>query len=354
MAAFNGAKYIRLAIDSVLSQDFDAFEFVIVDDCSTDRTPAIIKDYRDPRIVYLRNAVNLGQTRSLNIALAHAQSEFIARIDADDIYLAGKLARQYAVMTANPEVAVCGTWAIKMDAQGNQIGVHRLPVRPADVRFRSYYRVPLCHVSVMMRRSIVLQYGGYPERYRYAADYALWSTLINNQHAIINVPQPLVKYRQFTESLGAVHKLGAAGDESADIIEANVRGLTGVTLTREECRDIALLYFPRAGLSPMAICRAYVNLRSIARQVYRTVPIHVSVELLGVLLWALVKKWAYMRGKEPGRVLRRGLWTALRRYYRHPGIVAMSLTGYGVSIMGERCVLRLKQSVLSKLNSLQK
>jgi len=348
MAVFNGEKYVKLAIDSVLNQDFDSLDLVIVDDCSSDETPEIIRGYQDPRLVCIRNDSNLGQTKSLNVALAYARGEFISRIDADDVYMPGKLRQQYAFMRANPKVAVCGAWAIKIDAEGQETGFESLPTRPEDIKFRILYRSPVCHVSVMMRHSIISKYGSYDSRFRFAADFALWSTLVRNGHVIANIPERLVLYREFPQSLGAIHKVGAAGDEAAEIIQTNVRELVNVELSRGECRNIALLYFPSAGLTATEIGEAYLNLKRIAKRVYGVIPIRVWMELMAILFWSLVKTLAYVRNVKPLKSLRQDILAALVQFRRYPAVIAMTVCAYGLSIMGERRLIRLKQVVLHK------
>ncbi len=265
MAVFNGERYIRLAIDSVLSQDFRELELIIVDDGSADGTPAIIRGYEDDRIVYVRNPTNLGQTRSLNVALARSRAPLLCRIDADDVFLPGKVARQFQFMMHHPDVVVCGTWAMRIDAEGRQTGVNRLPTQPLDIRSVPCVPVPVCHVSVMMRRNDIVACGGYSDRYRYAADFALWSSLLKRGSVITNVPEVLVQDPEFGESFGAGQKVGAAGAESAEIIQANARDLAGVELTAEESRGIALFYFPAAGMSPTDLCLTFQNLGKLAR-----------------------------------------------------------------------------------------
>ena len=186
MAVYNGEDYIKLAIDSVLSQSFTDYEFIIVDDCSTDSTEKIILSYKDTRIKYLRNKVNVGQTPSLNIGLQSAQGEYIARIDADDIYLPGKLQKQFNFMEKNSNVAVCGTNGLKIDENGKVIGTFKVPQKPKEILFNIYYGSPLIHVSVLMRRSVIIENGPYDENFPYCADFALWSNLLKKQYQIAN------------------------------------------------------------------------------------------------------------------------------------------------------------------------
>lgn len=346
MAVYNGEKYVRLSIESVLTQDFQDFELVIVDDCSTDATPEIIHGYGDPRIVYLRNASNMRQTKSLNVALAHARADLVARIDADDIFLPGKLRRQYEFMTANPSVAVCGTCAMRIDAEGAETGVNRLPADARDIRFRALRTVPVCHVSVMMRRDAILACGGYPEQYQFAADFALWSEMLRRGFQITNLPDVLVQYREFGETFGAAQKVGAAGAESAEIIGANIKALTGVELTPQECRGIALLYFPASGAAIADLCAAYLNLRRLARSIYGRTPAHVARSLAGSLMWAVTKRLAYMRAHEPAVSPRRQVAAAMRRFSTHPDVMAVLVAASAGAALGEQRIVKLKEFVM--------
>ena len=351
MAVYNGEKYVRLSIESVLAQDFTDFELVIVDDCSTDSTPEIIKSYGDPRIVYLRNETNLRQTRSLNVALRQARAALNARIDADDVFLPGKLRRQYEFMTANPEVAVCGTCAMRIDAEGGETGVNRLPSEARDIRFRALRTVPVCHVSVMMRTEAIVACGGYPEHYQFAADFALWSEMLRRGLVITNLPDVLVQYREFGETFGAAQKVGAAGAESAEIIGANIKALTGVDLTPDECRGIALLYFPASGASLTDLATAYANLKRLARTVYGRVPRHVGRALAGSLLWAATKRLAFIRAQESGASIGPQLRAALRRFATLPEVVTILLAAWAAAILGERRIVKLKELVMLRSRS---
>ena len=349
MAVYNAERYLREAMDSVVSQDFTDFEFIIIDDCSTDETPAIIASYADPRIVYVRNERNAGQTPSLNRALGLARGEYIARIDGDDAYQPGKLRRQVEFLDAHPGVAVCGTAAVKFDGEGREFGLFIPPVRRQDIQFTIHHRVPVCHVSVMMRREPVVASGGYDEHYKYAADYALWSTLLTRGSEIANLPEPLMKYREFRASLGAVHKLGAAGDESARIIAANAAALAGVTLSADEARDIALLFFPAAGLPPAAIVRAYENLRRLARVSYGRLPWRVALQLRAVLFWSLLKRAMHEDAQTPPGAGRREVAGEVRRSLLKPGIALAGATAWLLSLAGEARIVRLKDSTLPRL-----
>jgi hypothetical protein len=350
MAVYNGEKYIRESIDSVLSQDFEAFEFVIVDDGSTDGTASIIKGYGDPRIVYVRNETNLGQTRSLNVALARARGSLLCRIDADDVFLPGKLRRQFDFMEAHPEIAVCGTAAMRIDAEGEQVTINRLPSEPLDIRFRVFRTVPVIHVSVIMRKEAIFGVGGYPERYRYAADFALWSELMRRSQRITNLPDVLVQYREFDETFGAAQKVGSGGDEAAGIVFSNVRAFTGQELSMEECRAMALLYFPASGAGVDELCSAFMNLRRLAGHVYPgRVPLRVQRGLLGTLFWSLLKSMTSVRGRvdSPGESApaRGSVGAALGTLRRRPDAALVLILARALAPLGERRVVNLKNAV---------
>ena len=109
MPAYNAENYIREAIDSILAQTFRDFEFLIIDDGSTDHTVEIIRSYSDSRIRLYQNERNMGVAATLNRGLDLARGEYIARMDADDISLPERFAKQAAYMDAHPDVAVCGS-----------------------------------------------------------------------------------------------------------------------------------------------------------------------------------------------------------------------------------------------------
>lgn len=348
MAVYNGAPYVRHAIDSVLQQDCSNLEFVIVDDFSTDSTPSIIREYNDPRIVYRRNATNMGQTASLNVALTLARGPLIGRIDADDTHCIGKLRRQVEFMDAHPDVAVCGTWAVRVDGGGKTIGWYSPPVKPLDVKFRLLRDVPVCHVSVVMRRRAILQVGGYSERYKFAADYALWSAIVKAGWNITNIPERLTHFRESPITFGATQKLGQGAEECAQIISENARYLSETDLTIERARHIALLYFPEARLSATAICKAYLDLKSMAARIYGRLPMTVCVDLASILFWSLLKRSVSLTDRSSVRAVVGDLRIVTRDFLRHPDVVLVALAASVFVVFGEKNASRMK-TVMSRM-----
>lgn len=204
MAVYNGAGYVREAIDSVLGQTLEDLEFVIVDDCSTDATRDIVRSYDDPRVVFVENTSNCGQTRSLNRGLRLAAAELIARQDADDISEPARLARQVTFLEAHREIAMLGTWYRKIDAAGNVLGHRSLPCEPTDLRWCLLFFTPFVHSSVMFRRSVLAEVGLYNEALIYAQDHELWSRIAAVK-PVANLAEPLVRFRVHPASMTETH-----------------------------------------------------------------------------------------------------------------------------------------------------
>lgn len=202
MSVYNGEKYLREAIDSILEQAFRDLEFVIVDDGSTDSTWAILASYNDPRIVLLRNEENIGLTRSLNKGLAVARGEYIARMDADDTSLPERLEKQVAYLDAHPGVGLIGTWVEIIGERGERLSVLRRPVAPLFVKWSLLFDNCLIHSTVMYRRALVEKLGGYDLLSFYAQDYELWS-LMSFETQIAVLPEILVRWRSHSAGISA-------------------------------------------------------------------------------------------------------------------------------------------------------
>jgi glycosyltransferase involved in cell wall biosynthesis len=198
MAVYNGEKYLREAVESILGQTLADLEFIIVDDGSTDRSAEIVNSYGDPRIHFLVNGTNLGLMLSLNRGIDAARGEYIARMDCDDVSLPERLARQVAFMESRPEVVASGTWARDMDEEGRIIGPRQVPVG-ARMDYDFWRPSPLIHPTAMIRAS---QLGGtrYDPEAPHAEDYDLWLRL-KKRHRIDNLPEYLLLYRVHDESV---------------------------------------------------------------------------------------------------------------------------------------------------------
>lgn len=195
MPVYNGERFLAEAVESILGQTFADFEFVIVDDGSTDASPAILADYasRDPRIRVVAQA-NAGIVAALNRGLNECRSPLVARMDADDVSLPTRLEQQVAFLTDHPKVAAVGT-AFRLISETGAAGPEvRPPAAHKAIKRGLRYGNCLGHPTVMMRREAILAVGGYREFLRHAEDYDLW-TRVAERYELANLPACLLRYR---------------------------------------------------------------------------------------------------------------------------------------------------------------
>ncbi len=198
ISVYNGARYLAQAIDSVLGQVAADFELVIIDDGSTDETPAILARYaaRDDRIVLLRNDRNLGIAESRNRALTVARGALIAPMDSDDICLPHRLQRQQQFLRAHPQVGVVGCTYQLIDAEGKPLPhAARVPLTHPCCVWMLLYLNPLAHPSVMMQRAVLEGAGGYRLTHNSQHDLDLWCRIFNRT-TFANLPEMLFQYRR--------------------------------------------------------------------------------------------------------------------------------------------------------------
>ncbi|MEI6494712.1 MAG: glycosyltransferase [bacterium] len=204
LPVYNSAHYIREAIESVLAQTFTDFEFIIIDDGSTDGTTDILKELTDPRITLI-NRENRGLVDSLNEGLAFAHGEYVARMDADDIMAPERLAKQVHYLDNNVHIAIVGSWAETIDHNGNKLGLYNYPpVSRKGLRAYILKHNPFIHSTVMFRREVILRVGGY-RHYQYIEDYELWTRVIAKYRGA-NLPEALTKYRIHSNSVTSKHR----------------------------------------------------------------------------------------------------------------------------------------------------
>lgn len=196
MAVYNGALYVRTAINSILSQSLTDFELIVVDDASTDETSSILKSYTDNRLIILRNSENLGFARSLNRALARASGDYVARMDADDISISCRFEKQVNFLDTHPEIGLLGSAYYRMVLSGRRLGGPvRKPESDAEIRWAILLENPFCHPSVMVRRQVLVTYDlGYDPEFTTTQDYELWVRVLEHCEGA-NLRDPLLLYR---------------------------------------------------------------------------------------------------------------------------------------------------------------
>jgi glycosyltransferase involved in cell wall biosynthesis len=248
MSVRDGMPWLREAVGSLLGQTFRGWELIVVDDASTDGTALYLERLSDPRVRTLRRDEPLGLTRNLNAALREARAPLVARLDADDFAESARLARQVAALHARPELALVGSQARVVDAQGHDRGDVLLPLETAGLSWARYFQNPLVHSAVMFRASVVRdELGGYDESWAVGQDYELWTRLLARGFEAANLPERLVRWRR---SEGSVTSRRAK--EGADAVRrVLVRELAALLPARVWSEpELALLLGYRSTLKP--------------------------------------------------------------------------------------------------------
>ena len=195
MSVFNGERYLREAVESILSQTFRDFEFIIVNDGSTDCTASILESYEksEPRVRLLYHQ-NRGHAVSLNRGCRLAHGKYIARMDADDIALSHRLMRQIEFLEKHGEVGLLGGAYEFIDSTGKILAKRQNPVEDRDIRSHFLVDSPFLHSTVVMRRETFLSVGGYRKAFEDSEDYDLWVRMAR-QSQLANLEEVVLKYR---------------------------------------------------------------------------------------------------------------------------------------------------------------
>ncbi len=205
MSVYNGEKYLVEAIDSILNQTYSNFEFIIINDCSTDKTSEILQAYNDARIKIINNDENLRLPASLNKGFRLAKGKYIARMDADDIALPDRFEKQVSYLENNPELAAIGGSYIVFNEQEGEMYAH---IVDSNELLDKYYLLPspISHPTAMLRKSMTVDEGYfYNEKYTSAQDYDLWLR-IAKKHKINNIADIVLKYRVHSKSISQQRK----------------------------------------------------------------------------------------------------------------------------------------------------
>ena len=256
MPVYNSASVVADAIESIVGQTFGDFEFIIVDDGSTDATAEILRNYAalDGRIK-LYNQENCGLITSLNRYCRVANGKYIARMDADDISLPARLEKQFRYLEAHSEVGVLGTWIQDVDSNRTPIIEWPVPADPVVVRWFLFFGNCIAHPSVMMRRELLDRLGYYRPSAIYVEDYDLWIRAAEIT-MLANLPEVLVQYRVSPGSVSSRNEL--LQEQRASALSSALRGtgkigqLYGTYITkarpdRKQRAEIALDVIRRTG-----------------------------------------------------------------------------------------------------------
>jgi glycosyltransferase involved in cell wall biosynthesis len=209
MGTFNGERYLHSAIDSILQQTFRDFELIVIDDCSTDQTPNILREINDPRIRAVRNTHNLGIPSTLNKGIELALGKYIAFQDHDDLSMADRLSLQAEFLERHPKVAMVGSSCRVVDASGATVRDYPAKCDDAELRWDLLWYNPFFQTTLMLRRDALREIGGYSSdpRYRLSEDYEMMSRLAM-RYRVANLSQFLGCWREHLYSTSAPDSQG--------------------------------------------------------------------------------------------------------------------------------------------------
>ena len=200
MTCYNAGLTIEASVRSIIAQTFTNWELVLVDNCSTDNSLAVVQKFEDARIRAIALETNRGRTNALNIALENARGEFVAILDADDISNSERLQMQSDYLDNNPKVVAVGSWYRNIDHYGKLLGEVQTPTRSTDVVRRLASNNPIVNSSAMFRAESARLVGSYNSKYLYSQDFALWLALSQIGELAI-LPSFLTDIRRVSSSL---------------------------------------------------------------------------------------------------------------------------------------------------------
>ncbi len=267
MSVYNGGQYLKAAIESILKQTFADFEFLIVDDASSDQSAQIIQSYQDSRIRLVRNESNLGQTRCLNKGLSLASGRYIARIDADDFAFPTWLEKNFDFLHAHPWCAVVSSQAVVIDSKNKIQKLLYVPSVYEEMVLRSLMATPLNHVGAVYKTDVIISLGGYDENFKIAADFELWSKLIRCGIRLACTKEALVAVRAHEKSLSAIERGRTDIVEISEIMMRNFNALISFAVSHD---DIKLLW--KLNYAPQQLSRPeFKSALTLLRKVYENI-----------------------------------------------------------------------------------
>ncbi len=199
LPVFNAESYISESVSSILSQTFNDFELIIINDGSTDNSESIILSFNDERIKYYRNDKNRGLIYTLNRGLKLSKGKYIARMDADDICNPNRFEEQISFLQNHIDIGVVGSEAIIFqgeykDCPKNKCGYFHKPKTDKEIKAKLFVDNPIIHPTVLIRKEILEKTNGYNSNFYQVEDLALWIELSKNTK-FYNIPNPLINYR---------------------------------------------------------------------------------------------------------------------------------------------------------------
>ncbi len=202
MPVYNSGQYLAAAVKSILDQTVNDFEFIIIDDASTDNSLELMQKFKDQRIVYLKNNSNMGVAETLNRGMQIARGKFIARMDADDISLRQRFQKQIGFFNHHPGTDVLGTWVQCIDEKNKPLSVIQPPLSHASITWNLLFGNCLDHASVMFRNHLLKKTGGYSVKALHYEDYDLWAR-VSHLAKLANLGQILLHKRIHSQAIAS-------------------------------------------------------------------------------------------------------------------------------------------------------
>jgi len=195
MPVFNAENYIRFSIESILSQTHKNFEFLVIDDGSTDNSKKIIESIEDERLIYKKKN-HTGLSDTLNYGIKLSKSELIFRMDSDDYSQPNRIELQIKFMNENPEISLCGSFMYIINNNNKIISKKKLPENDKFIKKTIMHNSNIMHPTFCFKKSDIIEAGCYRDQFTYAQDYDLILRLITNNCKFANLPEYLLLYRQ--------------------------------------------------------------------------------------------------------------------------------------------------------------
>lgn len=286
MSVFNGEAYIASAIESVLNQTYENFEFILLNNASTDRTKNIVLSYKDTRTLFVDNPANLGFTSSLNKGCRMAKGKYIARLDADDIAHPKRIEKQVDFLEKNPDISVLGTCYVLIDSVGNEIKNVVMPDTEEKIFLQTLFTSPVCHSSVFIKRSVMNHLHYYPENFPYYQDYALWINVIKSGYKICNLREYLVSVRQHENTATGKHFQERHMTENVGAYKVIIKDILKMDISEKEAENLYTLYYMIDELKNEDLENAIITLKRISDRLVPVLGIN-KIEIYKELLYRI-------------------------------------------------------------------
>lgn len=228
MPTFNAERHLKEAVNSILNQTCKDFELLVIDDCSKDKTRKILKEYGDSRIKIIEGP-NKGLSEALNLGIKISAGEYIARMDADDIALPQRFEKQVLYMEEYPNVGICGGW---QEHFGTQSWIHKPGETPAQNRANLLFFCDLCHSTLMLRKSVMINNNLFYNDHYASEDYQLWTRAMDVTD-IVNLQEVLGKYRHGEDNI-TLAKFKKIDDESGKIVAETLWRTLGMHIAKDD------------------------------------------------------------------------------------------------------------------------